>query len=482
MHFTMLQQWENRRNIRTPGIKWNSKITAGPTSALYTSIDYAAKTGLSCPVPTRWKRDRALEKCHYAAMHMLFLGHVKSNMELFSKWLTVNDLLTKFGRQVNPMLIFIRDMRMKRFSALPFSTSIWGTGPWVSENYVFWQRTWKYFFGYPVIMDNQKLHANALQLQLNVAKRFIASSHACISAIMSPSTEGSGRMRALIPIYLDTMVEMDNMIRSALSDKKKKQEVSAKIKGNQKGDNTGRKKQSGNATYVKSNSLGLLAVADAHDYFGSAAMNWEGGEEGERKIQQVKPQLAIKRKTAAWQKLAMEKIYTNDSVDWLLDRLPPPKTPISSRETGKHHNYKGRVEALNAIIGSGALSIYEIHGELCLLYKPVGEEDNTRSSFSFLKISMDDTAGKYHFGCWYAPLVPIMSKEKPEIVHVSVLQEIITKNILALPLLESNDLADYGYTRTTLFYLISDDWDERLCGGIFIKSHITETLFASWAE
>ena len=195
--------------------------TCGFTSALSTSIENAAKLGLQCPVPTRWKRDRALEKCHYAAMHMLFLGHVKSNMELFSKWLTLNDLLARFGRQVNHMLVSIRDMRMRRFHALPFSTSSWGTGPWVSENYVFWQRAWKYFLGYPIIMDNPKFEKQTLRVQLGVVKRFIASSHACISAIMTPSAEGSHRMRKLIPIYLDTMVEMDEMIRRAVDEKKR---------------------------------------------------------------------------------------------------------------------------------------------------------------------------------------------------------------------------------------------------------------------
>ena len=194
--------------------------TCGFTSSLLLSIESSAKSGLQCPIPTRWKRERALEKCHFAAMHMLFLGHVKSNMELFSKWLTMNDLLASFGRQVNPMLIFIRDMRTRRFHAYPLSTSSWGTGPWVSENYVFWQRTWKYFFGYPIILQNDKFKKPNLLLQLNVAKRFIASSHACISAVMTSSAEGSDRMRKLIPIYLDTMVEMDNMIRMASDEKK----------------------------------------------------------------------------------------------------------------------------------------------------------------------------------------------------------------------------------------------------------------------
>ena len=185
--------------------------TCGFTKALSSSIELAAKSGDNCPIPTRWKRERALEKCHYAAMHMLFLGHVKRNMELLSKWLSTHELLAKFGRQANVMLIYIRDLRLARFHALPLSTSSWGTGPWVSENYVFWQRTLKYFFGHPVLHDNPKLNKPSTTHQLSVVKRFVATSHACISSIMAPSSDGSERMRMLIPLYLDTMVEMDEM-------------------------------------------------------------------------------------------------------------------------------------------------------------------------------------------------------------------------------------------------------------------------------
>jgi hypothetical protein len=204
--------------------------TCGFTSALALAIENSVKEDKPCPIPTRWTRERALEKCHYAAMHMLFLGHVKSNMDLLSKWLSSNELLAKFGKQVNPFLIQIRDMRMRRFNALPLSTSSWGTGPWVSENYVFWQRALKYFFGFPVVLDNPKFKKPGLRLQLDVAKRFVAASHACISAIMCPSCESSERMRKLIPIYLDTMVEMDCMKKRQWQRRRKRKGLLGKKK------------------------------------------------------------------------------------------------------------------------------------------------------------------------------------------------------------------------------------------------------------
>ena len=461
--------------------------TCGFTNALSTSIESAAKSGSQCPVPTRWKRERALEKCHYAAMHMLFLGHVKSNMELFSKWLTINDLLARFGKQVNPMLINVRDLRMRRFHALPLSTSSWGTGPWVSENYVFWQRTWKYFFGYPIILDNNKFDKPSLRIQLNVVKRFVASSHACISAIMTPSSEGSDRMRKLIPIYLDTMVEMDNMIRSSVQEKKMRQLEKEQGKSKSaKSAKVDKGKQKLTATYAKSNSLGLLAVADAHDYFGSAAMNWEGGEEGERKIQQVKPLMGIRRKNAAWQKLALQKIYTSDSINWLIKRLPETKRNESSmRQSSLYRVYKDKNDAMRAVTGGGAISMYESKGGIYILYRPIGEENSTRSSYGFMKISLDDAKGEYKFGCWFSALGCCKTEKNTMVADVADLPGLITKNILALPMMgndPSSTNQEKGCITTSKFYLISDDWDERVSGGHFIKSHITDSLFNSWIE
>ena len=236
---------------------------------------------------------------------------------------------------------------------------------------------------------------------------------------------------------------------------------------------------------MKSNSLGLLAVADAHDYFGSASMNWEGGEEGERKIQQVKPHMGIRRKTAAWQKLALEKIYTSDTINWLVSRLPiTDGKETTTVQSSLYRAYKDEKDAKDAITGEGALALYESGGDLYILYRPIGEENNTRSSYAFMKIKLDDSRGIYRFGCWFSEL-ECLTNYKPFVVGIADLPNMISKNILALPMLY-NDTSGTpgckGYIRSTKFYLISDDWDERVRGGHFIKSHITNSLFNAWMQ
>ena len=90
------------------------------------------------PFPATWADCDAFSKCHYVPMHMVYLGHVKSDIEMLSKWLNRNDVLATFGKQANIYLSAVRNLQVnKYFTAHPFSTSSWGTGVWVSENYLF---------------------------------------------------------------------------------------------------------------------------------------------------------------------------------------------------------------------------------------------------------------------------------------------------------------------------------------------------------
>ena len=66
-------------------------------------------------------------------MYMLFLGHVKSDIDMVSKWLGRYEILARFGKQASMYLQDVRNLRANRyFTAHPFSTSSWGTGVWVS--------------------------------------------------------------------------------------------------------------------------------------------------------------------------------------------------------------------------------------------------------------------------------------------------------------------------------------------------------------
>ena len=62
-------------------------------------------------------------------MHMLFLGHVKSNYNMISKWLNNCQLSSMFGKQANKYFDDIKKLRVsKYYTPHSLSTSTWGTG------------------------------------------------------------------------------------------------------------------------------------------------------------------------------------------------------------------------------------------------------------------------------------------------------------------------------------------------------------------
>jgi hypothetical protein len=142
--------------------------TCGLTSRLCEQIYESAKNGEDLPTfPQAWRDEHAFTKCHYAGMHMLFLGNTKSNFEMTSTWLTAYDIKASFGKQVNKYLDIVRKLRItKFFTGHPLSTTKWGTGIWVSENYVFWAKTQNFWFLLPSVTTNKHSEKSRFILEL----------------------------------------------------------------------------------------------------------------------------------------------------------------------------------------------------------------------------------------------------------------------------------------------------------------------------
>ena len=292
------------------------------TGRLIDSVYLLAKNGDSVPpYPASWSNPLIFSKCHYAPMHMLFLGHVKSDIDMVSKWLGRYEISATFGKQANMYLQAVRNLRANRyFAAHPFSTSSWGTGVWVSENYLFWGRVMKFFLILPalnqqrLIMNNKKYNK-----EIRMIKRFVSITQACLCRVMSTERVVSD-LQEIILLYMDAMVEIDGLLlNQEFNNNDNDDNHMDYITGNSEEQmiNAIRKKRSPN--FVKSNSLGLLVAADMHSYHGPATLNWEGGWHGERKIQQVKPLLHIKRSNVDWQTITLHRLYQHETIQRLLD-------------------------------------------------------------------------------------------------------------------------------------------------------------------
>ena len=319
-------------NVKTrpPGGRTNKRIwtkanlsaylrSCSCTGRLIHSVYVSFKNGDSDPpFPAVWSDPLIFSKCHYAPLHMLFLGHVKSDIDMVSKWLGHYEILARFGKQANLQLHAVRNLRANRvFPAHPFSTSSWGTGVWVSENFLFWGCVMNLFLILPALNQQQLIISNDKYIkEIQMIKRFVSATQACLCHIMSTERVVSD-LYDIILLYLYAMVEIDCLLLTPRwmpddeefnnNDNEDNTMEDLTATTNEPTTTTIRKKRQPN--FVKSNSLGLLVAANTHSYHGPAMLNWEGGWYGERKIQQVNPLLHIKLSNADWQTITLHWLY-----------------------------------------------------------------------------------------------------------------------------------------------------------------------------
>ena len=143
-------------------------------------------------------------------------------------------------------------MRINKFySSHNLATSTWGTGTWVSENYLFYVRTQKFFICLPAISKCRSMNQlnEDFIIEYRAILRFITSGNAAISRIMSSKIEVKD-MDCLIKIYMDCMVEIDSDILNYVTSDTYFWE------NDQNNDNELVRKKKPN--FVKSNSLGIF--------------------------------------------------------------------------------------------------------------------------------------------------------------------------------------------------------------------------------
>jgi hypothetical protein len=234
---------------------------------------------------------------------------------------------------------------------------------------------------------------------------------------------------------------------------------------------------------VKSNSLGVILAAEYHDYFGPAPFHWEGGYRSERKIQEVKPLLGIRRANVNWQSLVLRRLYQQECIDRLLSdtdgRSDEEQAAESHAAEGLFYIYKSKMAATEAIKKCEPLSAISANGKLYLVFRPSGDErvvGSTRSSVHLLEVRFKDMEGDDICGCWVAP-IEISGLTVSGLFIESQFLDAVKHCILMLPVIESGK-KNNGFMNS--FYAIGDDWTERIPSGEFVSSSIHQDMFTEW--
>lgn len=473
------------------------------------------------PFPDSWFFSDALDVNHYAIMHMMFLGNISSDIDAQTLWMSKHKLKAMFGMQANLYLSAVRQLRChKYFGALPLSTSKWGTGVWVSENYVFWARIIKLFFVMPALHQPTKLANKVYSGELAKILRFASATHACVARLLStkrvvPDLEGS------IQTYLDAMVDVDFLevedqnggnepappsstvdvgTEAASLHRTSTTETSPSIdwpdavkEGVRAGEAVcfarttvpapAKKKRKKQPNFVKANALGLMSAAESHDFQGPAKLHWEGGFFGEAKIQPVKPLLSIKRSNVDWPTITLLKLYALESIQWLLERSEPTESAKKKKNRemeGAVRVFKNKAELDNCLKKNEPFTavLSKHDNTLWVPFRPVGEASYTRSAVRLMKLNMNDDEGELLCAlCWMSPVQPTETfLSFADLIAIN--QDFAKEYVLFLPKLQMLNRDTCVFLNK--YYCVGHLWTERNREGQFVTPSIDEITFYDW--
>jgi hypothetical protein len=250
-----------------------------------------------------------------------------------------------------------------------------------------------------------------------------------------------------------------------------------------------KKRKKASYNFCKSNSLGILTVAEAHRFHGPAVLHWEGGWAGERKIQPIKPHLSIKRANADWRKLVLQNLWNHDTICALIQKLDKDHAAKEQHREmeGQLRIYANRAAVIQAINSCKPMSgVLAKDGSIWIAYRPTTAEYDTdqgkttshnwsRSALQLLQLQFDDASGSLlSHCCWFAPIALAEPANKLTLGSPQELKLHVNQYLLLLPKLGADD--EYE----NKFYVVGSNWTERVEDGTFEQPQLQQELFKDW--
>jgi hypothetical protein len=209
-------------------------------------------------------------------------------------------------------------------------------------------------------------------------------------------------------------------------------------------------------------------------------INWEGGFAGERKIQEVKPLLSIKRENADWEKISLRSHYQLQTITNLLDMVQSDNNEDQKQKPNRDYSgtlkiFSSKAKAEDAVMNCLPLSgTVDQNNEVWIAYRPTGIE-TSRSSITLVQLEFDDNNGMNVEGiCWMAP-IKLTENERAYDSMEECCSEVVEFALL-LP-----QLSEGGSTFTNMYYAIGNKWTERNTMGIFEWSTLSfDYVFKDW--
>ena len=187
--------WEKRKRKEDITIDWND-------SKCFYEFEY----------PASWVGSLSLHKYIELVMHLLFHGAAEANMDLTNLWLKQWSWETKWRREQNELLTFLRSFQLSWLPVLPFKGENLSTGSWVSENWLALIRIQKVCYAWTASGKQLEMDRRGMQ----DVQRFIVPFTALVARVM---THGGVDDRLVDEVdcyakeFLSSLRELDTQIR-----------------------------------------------------------------------------------------------------------------------------------------------------------------------------------------------------------------------------------------------------------------------------
>ena len=256
-------------------------------------------------------------------MHIAFLGITQANFDLCSKLFKSLKRDTAFRKHANELLEYLKQFGFPWLKAYPFGKESYGTGAWVSENWLAWARLSKILYSWVATDNYHKERPGAADIL-----RLVSSFTALLARLMSHSGTTEEDVKTLdefIKEFLSCIRELDILVRhESLKEPKKpeknddSQESTTNQNKNKQAKNGKKKKKKATTNndeagqnskddslrpkpwWTTSNYISLLNLAGAIRAFGPMVNWWDGGGKGERFIQLIKPLITKGLRDVDW--------------------------------------------------------------------------------------------------------------------------------------------------------------------------------------
>jgi hypothetical protein len=368
-----------------------------------------ANEDIKCPIPPSWKTNVSLDMFIEAPMHLLFLGIVKSIMEVSDTYMKQYRLGNKFISHANTYIAQLQSFHLDFLQIRPLPNT-----NYLSEWCLGMARVFPYIYGMVTSTIEPTIHYGDKYMCM------IYSMYVMISHLMSRRHTSSQQYLQHIKLFLDCCHQFckathdDTITPFWLS---------------------------------KGNYVTLLNLPEQIERFGPLRDYWEGTRE--RYIHLIKRQLTNMRRTYTFMSSKLTEVHQSNVLDWIMHNFDPVESVSSYASNGLFHTYCSMEAILNNVTTGKIISGYhhpQYPRHVIVAYR---EADKMLGLVAFqANIGVDEQYESGMYFCRFSEVRELATSSPRQYIN-----ENVTVGAVMLPLAKTNQQFQMQYS------VIYSDWD-----------------------